>query len=191
MSTAGLLVARIGPGTTPVRAASAEPRVDIPDPPILVHPPPEEPSFEAFVADASLRLRRALVARYGVELGVEACAEAIAWAWAHRERLATMSNPVGYLYRVGQTAVRRQARWERTPPLPREEHDADLALPDPALHDALAKLNRDQRAAVMLVHAYGYPYAEAAALLDIPVSTLKNHLNRGAAKLRRMLESSR
>lgn len=164
--------------------------MDVPDPPVLV-PLPDGPSFEAFVADVSVRLRRALVARYGVELGVEACAEAIAWAWAHRDRLTTMSNPAGYLYRVGQTAVRRQTRWHRTPPLPREEPHADLVLPDPALHDALAKLNHDQRAAVMLVHAYGYPYADAAAMLDIPVSTLKNHLNRGAAKLRRMLEGTR
>ena len=68
-------------------------------------------SFDDFIADATVRLRRALVARYGVELGVEACAEATAWAWANRERLLAMANPVGYLFRVGQTAVRRQTRW--------------------------------------------------------------------------------
>lgn len=189
MSTAAVLAARNG-SPAPVAVAVPEQRVDIPDPPVLV-PLPDGRSFESFVADASVRLRRAFVARYGVELGVEACAEAIAWAWAHRDRLATMTNPVGYLYRVGQTAVRRQTRWQRTPPLPREEAVDEMSLPDPALHDALATLNRDQRAAVMLVHAYGYPYAEAAAMLDIPVSTLKNHLNRGAAKLRRKLEATR
>jgi DNA-directed RNA polymerase specialized sigma24 family protein len=138
-----------------------------------------------------VRLRRALVARYGVELGVEACAEATAWAWAHRTRLLAMTNPVGYLYRVGQSAVRAQSRWHRAPLFPPEPFDDELPVPDGDLAAALAKLAPDQRAAVMLVHAYGYRYAEAADLLDIPVSTLKNHLHRGGRKLRQLLESHR
>jgi len=152
---------------------------------------PPAPAFEAFIADASLRLRRSLVARYGVELGVEACSEAIAWAWANRDRLLEMRNPVGYLYRVGQTAVRTQVRRQRVPDLPAELPDSGIEIPDPALQDALAQLNHDQRAALMLVHAYGYPYAEAAAMLDVPITTLKNHLSRGGKKLRRILERQR
>ena len=146
------------------------------------------PSFDALIADAQVRLRRAFVARYGVDLGLDACSESIAWAYANRARLLSMANPVGYLYRVGQTAVRTQVRWKRSPMLPAEVADHDLPLPDDGLHVAMAKLKRDQRCAVMLVHAYGYPYNEAAALLDIPVSTLKNHLNRGLARLRQLLE---
>jgi RNA polymerase sigma-70 factor (ECF subfamily) len=145
-------------------------------------------AFDAFVADAQVRLRRAFVARYGVDLGVEACSESITWAYANRSRLIGMTNPVGYLYRVGQTAVRTQVRWKRAPMFPVEVADNDLPLPDEGLHVAMTKLNRDQRCAVMLVHAYGYPYADAASLLDIPVSTLKNHLNRGLARLRQLLE---
>ena len=148
-------------------------------------------SFDAFVADAQVRLRRAFVARYGVDLGVEACSESIAWAYANRSRLMAMTNPVGYLYRVGQTAVRTQVRWKRAPMFPVEVADDDLPLPDDGLHVAMAKLNRDQRCAVMLVHAYGYPYAEAAAMLDVPITTLKNHLSRGGKKLRRILERQR
>jgi RNA polymerase sigma-70 factor (ECF subfamily) len=102
----------------------------------------------------------------------------------------TMANPVGYLYRVGQSAVRTQARWQRGPQLPPEHSDDGLPLPDGDLAAALVKLSPDQRAAVMLVHAHGYRYAEAADLLDIPVSTLKNHLHRGARKLRRILGPS-
>jgi DNA-directed RNA polymerase specialized sigma24 family protein len=148
-------------------------------------------SFDDFIADATVRLRRALVARYGVELGVEACAEATAWAWANRERLLAMANPVGYLFRVGQTAVRRQTRSQRAPLYPAERGPAELPVPDTSLAAALAELTPDQRSAVMLVHAHGYRYAEAAELLDIPVSTLKNHLHRGAKRLRRLLERSR
>jgi DNA-directed RNA polymerase specialized sigma24 family protein len=146
-------------------------------------------SFEAFIADARIKLRRALVARYGVELGVEACSEATAWAWAHRDRLLAMANPVGYLYRVGQTAVRNETRFHRTPPFPPEVADHELPLADPGLHEGLSRLTPDQRAAVMLVHAYGYRYAEAADLLDIPVTTLKNHLHRGSRRLRKILDS--
>lgn len=145
-------------------------------------------SFDVFIADAQFRLRRALVARYGVQLGVEACAEATAWAWANRERLLAMANPVGYLYRVGQTAVRNESRFHRAPLLPVEIHEQELPAHDPGLHQALTRLTPDQRAAVMLVHAHGYRYAEAADLLDIPVSTLKNHLHRGSRRLRKLLE---
>jgi len=147
-------------------------------------------SFDAFIADASVRLRRAFVARYGVEIGVEACSEAVTWACANQTRLMAMTNPVGYLYRVGQSSVRAQVRWQRAPLFPAEQPSGDFALPDDGLHIALAKLSRDQRSAVMLVHAHGYRYAEAAELLDIPVSTLKNHLNRGLARLRRLVEDS-
>jgi DNA-directed RNA polymerase specialized sigma24 family protein len=145
-------------------------------------------SFDEFIADARVRLRRALVARYGVQLGVEACAEAIAWAWANRDRVLTMANPVGYLYRVGQTAVRSETRFHHAPLFPHEIGDDELSIPDPGLHEALDRLTPDQRAAVMLVHAHGYRYAEAADLLDIPVSTLKNHLHRGSRRLRKLLE---
>jgi DNA-directed RNA polymerase specialized sigma24 family protein len=144
--------------------------------------------FEVFIADARIRLRRALVARYGVDLGVEACAEATAWAWANRDRLLAMANPVGYLYRVGQTAVRNETRFRRAPRFPAEVQHQDIALAEPGLHEAIARLTPDQRAAVLLVHAHGYRYAEAADLLDIPVSTLKNHLHRGSRRLRKLLE---
>lgn len=147
-------------------------------------------SFDAFIADASVRLRRAFVARYGVEIGVEACSEAVTWACANHTRLMGMTNPVGYLYRVGQSSVRAQVRWQRAPLFPAEQPSGDVALPDEGLHHALSKLSRDQRSAVMLVHAHGYRYAEAAELLDIPVSTLKNHLNRGLARLRRLVEDT-
>jgi DNA-directed RNA polymerase specialized sigma24 family protein len=146
-------------------------------------------TFETFIADARIKLRRALVARYGVELGVEACSEATAWAWANRDRLLAMGNPVGYLYRVGQTAVRDETRFHRIPPFPPEVQNHEMPLADPGLHEALSRLTPDQRAAVMLVHAHGYRYTEAADLLDIPVSTLKNHLHRGSRRLRKILES--
>ena len=58
------------------------------------------------------RLRQALIARYGVELGSEASSSAVTWAYEHRDRLATIENRVGYLFRVGMSATRAQVRWQ-------------------------------------------------------------------------------
>lgn len=146
--------------------------------------------FDEFVVDATRRLQRALVAHYGVELGREATADAIAYAWEHRDELAEKANPLGYLFRVGQTAVRRlrrQRRWIDLPP----ESRADtyrVVEDEPGLPAALSQLNADQRAAVLLVHAHAYSYAEAAELLDVPVTTLRNHIHRGMTRLRTLLE---
>lgn len=53
------------------------------------------------------RLLDALVATYGPVDGREATVDALSWAWEHWDRLGDVSNKVGYLYRVGQSATRR------------------------------------------------------------------------------------
>ena len=52
----------------------------------------DERGFEDFLAVEGVRVRRALLARYGVDLGTEAWADAVAWAWEHRDEIASMSN---------------------------------------------------------------------------------------------------
>ena len=52
---------------------------------------------------------------------------------------------------------------------------------------ALAKLPIDQRAALVLVDMQGYPVAEAARVLDVPVGTVKSRCARGRARLLPML----
>jgi RNA polymerase sigma-70 factor (ECF subfamily) len=132
------------------------------------------------------RLRQALVGRYGWEQGHEACQDAMAYAWEHADRLRAMDNPVGYLYRVGQTSVRRQRRWSRHVALPPV---VPSVLPDvePGLPAAIGALSPRQRLAVLLVHAHGWTHEEAATVLGIDVSTLRNHLQRGLSRLRSIL----
>src|SRR5436190_20051730 len=77
-------------------------------------------AFERFVAITGNRLRVALVARYGVDVGVEACADALAYAWEHWHRVNAMDNAAGYLFRVGQTSARRQGRWQTSRTFPEE-----------------------------------------------------------------------
>jgi DNA-directed RNA polymerase specialized sigma24 family protein len=156
------------------------------------HAAPPSPSatlaaFDVFAAITGSRLRTALVARYGVEVGVEACADALAYAWEHWPRVGVMQNPAGYLYRVAQTSVRRQHLWRRGEMFPREAPTAEADV-DPALHQALALLDERQRVAVVMAHVYGWSYAEIADLMDVPVGTVRNLIHRGLAKLRRLLE---
>ena len=70
----------------------------------------------------------------------------------------------------------------------RSESLDSRSKPEPGLHTALERLTDDQRVAVRLVHAHGYTYAEAATMLDIPITTLRNHIHRGMKRLRRHLE---
>lgn len=48
---------------------------------------------------------------------------------------------------------------------------------------ALATLPAEQRAALVLVDMQGYPVAEAARILDVPVGTVKSRCARGRARL--------
>jgi DNA-directed RNA polymerase specialized sigma24 family protein len=149
--------------------------------------------FDALLAATEAPLRRALVAAYGPDLGREGAADALAYAWEHLDRVAAMANPAGYLWRVGQTSVRRSTRrrrhehpWPDAPSDPRTVLAADLG--DPGLEAALARLTLHQRVAVVLVYGFAYPLAEAAGVLGCSVSSLRNHLSRGLAHLRSDLE---
>jgi len=155
---------------------------------------PERADFDDFVADVEPRLRRALVAAYGPEAGREATADALAWAWQHWDRLRGMDNPSGYLWRVGQTAVRNAAR--------RRQRELSAVVEvelqpvdgfretriEPALDGALAELSPQQRAAVVLVHGYSYSLSEAAGVLSCSISTVRNHVQRALRRLHAALE---
>jgi DNA-directed RNA polymerase specialized sigma24 family protein len=147
-----------------------------------------EARFTVFCATVEPRLRRALVAAYGTDLGVEATADALAWGWENFDRVEAMDNGAGYLWRVGQTSVRRRARQRRwsLPAAPGDEVEPHRDRPavEPALAGALAALSPRQRTAVLLVHGYGYTLTEAATAMECRVRTLRNHLDRGLVRLR-------
>jgi DNA-directed RNA polymerase specialized sigma24 family protein len=149
--------------------------------------PTRERLFSEFLQDTEPKLRRALVARYGPEIGREATADAFTYAWEHWDRVRHMANPVGYLYRVGQSKSRRFFRRRIAFPPP-EDHG--LPWVEPALAPALAALPSRQRQAVVLVHGFGYTHAEVADLLGLKRSSIQNHVERGLAALRDRLEVS-
>lgn len=148
----------------------------------------DEMPTAAFLANARPRLERALVARFGIDDGLEAAAEALAFATENWHRLQPMANPVGYLYRVGQSRGQRlRGRWRRIGLLVHEPVTSDDVI-DLDLQRALMRLRSEQRVAIVLVHSHGYSYREAAEILGIPVTTITNHVNRGMARLRRIME---
>ncbi len=141
--------------------------------------------FEEFVARDGSRLRAALVAAYGVDVGSDATAEALAYGWEHWDRVSGMENPVGYLFRVGQNAARRSFRRPPVLPTPGPE---ELPRFEPGLVPALAALSEQQRVAVVLVHGYGWSMADVARLLDITHSSVRTHVARGLERLQTSLE---
>lgn len=141
-----------------------------------------EPSFADFYAVVEPRLRRALVAACGPRVGVEAAAWAMSYGYEHWDRVSALANPAGYLYRVGRNSVRERRRSVRLPLV--EAAVAERYGFEPGLPAALMRLTERQRTAVVLVVACGWTLAEAAEVLGVSVSSVRNHLGRGMSRLR-------
>jgi DNA-directed RNA polymerase specialized sigma24 family protein len=144
----------------------------------------DDDGFTKFFADAEPRLRRALVAAYGAERGREAAAEALAYAWQHwntGKRVSVMINPIGYLYRVGQSRSRPRLDPPPTRPVP---PDASEGWTEPGLPRALAGLSERERLAVVLITGFGWSFREVADTAGVSVSSVQSYLDRGMRKLR-------
>jgi RNA polymerase sigma-70 factor (ECF subfamily) len=99
--------------------------------------------------------------------------------------------------------LRRRQRQLAEQPLPADpDRTSELvaeSAPDPVeqqelrddLSAALARLNDDQRVALVLVDVEGYPVDEAAAILGVPVGTVKSRCARGRARLAQLLRNRR
>lgn len=95
-----------------------------------------------------------------------------------------------WLHRIAYNAWFSRARRASAPEPP------EPAPPPPAegraidRHDllrALSGLRDEERAALALAYGAEVTHEEAAAILDVPVGTLKTHVLRGREKLRRLL----
>jgi RNA polymerase sigma-70 factor (ECF subfamily) len=106
-----------------------------------------------------------------------------------------------WLHRLVVNTCKDRMAWQRlrrTEPLPVDEtrpgDDGDLtrvALVGDLrreVADALAKLSRDQRVAVVLRDAFGLSYEEIARVARMPVGTAKCYVHRARNRLRARLE---
>jgi DNA-directed RNA polymerase specialized sigma24 family protein len=146
----------------------------------------KQAEYAVFVREHDLRLRQALSSAYGPDLGREAAAEAFAYGWEHWERVAVMDNPIGYLYRVGQTSASRLIRRRRValPAVPTDR----LPWVEPGLPVALSDLSEQQRTIVLLLHSYEWTMSEVADLLGISKASVQTHAGRAMKRLRRHLK---
>lgn len=142
--------------------------------------------FEAVVTEAGPRVRQVLVAAFGLEVGTEAAADTMAFAWTHRDRVLAADSPVGFLVGVGRNMARAEARRRRKVvfPAPTAAHEPRV---EPALVEALEGLSSQQRTVVMLLHCFEWSYSEVADGLGVSKATVQRHAERGMAKLRRRL----
>lgn len=144
--------------------------------------------FEKFMRASEERLRIALTASFGAPDGRTAAVDALSWAWEHWDRVKEMSNPAGYLYRVGQTSARRIR--PRPSPITGNEVHVDAQGISPELVAAISDLSDQQRTAVMLVHAFGWTVREVADVLEVAPSTVQTHSERALERLRHTLEET-
>jgi DNA-directed RNA polymerase specialized sigma24 family protein len=144
-------------------------------------------AFTEFVKQVEPRLSYAFFAAYGPDVGADVTAEVLEYAWRNWARVEGMGNPAGYLYRVGQS----RARWYRRPPVPFPSVDGpESSRFEPGLPDALRRLSRNQRIAVVLIYGLEWTEQEVADLLGRSRSTIRTHLERGLTRLRAALEVS-
>ncbi|SDN93286.1 RNA polymerase sigma factor [Lentzea jiangxiensis] len=95
---------------------------------------------------------------------------------------------------VLKVAIRLMRRWQQrheletplveVPDVVQQVHDVE------ALHSALRELSPRHREAVALHHLLGYSVSEIAEVLVVGESTVRTHLTRGRAELRRILGGS-
>lgn len=109
------------------------------------------------------------------------------------ERIRRLRDPRSFrpwLHRIviNETRDTRRRRSREalvgTPVDQASEREADER--GPAM-DALAGLDRDRRAVVVLRHCLGYSLEETAALLGVPVGTVQSRAARGLAEMRARL----
>ena len=146
-----------------------------------------EESFTAFVREGGAHLKHALIASMGGQAGQDATAEALAYGWEHWDRVRTLDNPCGYLYRVGRTRGLPSKRPTPLYTLPEPTPGPEPWI-EPGLPGALEELSEMQRTVVMLIHAFGWSYRETAQLLEVTLGTIQRHMERAMEKLRSALK---
>jgi RNA polymerase sigma-70 factor (ECF subfamily) len=164
-----------------------EPATGVSDP----APAPSADDFEAFFEGEHDRLLRALFVVTGsVEEADELMQEAFVAVWERWDRVGTMQDPTGYLYRAAMNRFRSRLRAAKTaarrlmgvrsqPDLFKAVEDRDLVV------RALAALSERQRAAQVLTDLLDFDSETAARILGIKPSTVRALASQGRAALRK------
>lgn len=150
-------------------------------------------AFGALVNAHEATLRR-YTRRLAGDDGDDIAQEVFLRAWRALAQWRGEGSLAAWLRRI---ATRRYLDRERSAG-PGQFHEIDLATPAPddatdcriAVARALNALQPRERAAALLVFAEGHSHVEAAAILGLPLGTLKSIVARARAALRPLLEGA-
>ncbi|MCU0261734.1 MAG: hypothetical protein MUE78_12000 [Ilumatobacteraceae bacterium] len=149
-------------------------------------------TFERFFRAEVGPVQRSLTLTLGdADLAAEATAEAMARAFARWPKVSGYDNPAAWVHRVGLNWA--TSRWRKRRREVLTDHEPDRSLDaavtaDPELTSALARLDIDQRAVVVLRYHLDWSEADTAAALGIAPGTVKSRLSRALTRLAEMLE---
>jgi RNA polymerase sigma-70 factor (ECF subfamily) len=104
-------------------------------------------------------------------------------AYQRWDRVSTLDNPAGWVYRVGLNHARSRLRRLLRRPPPPHTIAAEFTVADPAIERALARLSVDHRAVVVCRHLLGWSEAQTAAALELRPGTVKSRLTRALTRL--------
>ena len=126
-----------------------------------------------------------------VDLAREATDEAMARVYARWSKISHYDNPAGWVYRVGLNWA-RSVRRRIGRALPHHGQDAhEPPTSDPAIAQALQKLDVKLRAVVVCRLLLDWSVEETAQSLDIKPGTVKSRLHRALELLERSLSHLR
>jgi RNA polymerase sigma factor (sigma-70 family) len=152
------------------------------------------PAFEDFFDAERARLLRALYLLTGnAQEAEEVLQDAFIAVWERWDRVGSMDDPVGYLYRTAlnrhRSSVRRATRAARRAVGVAEGGDGFAEADErDALARALATLSPRRREAIVLTELLGHASAEAGRVMGVADATVRRLSQDAREHLRRELE---
>lgn len=132
-----------------------------------------------------------MLRRLAGDLADDLAQEAFLAAWRSAASWRGEGSYFAWLARIAWRQFLSRQRRER-PTVPLDRADQLATEPDAprrsAIDQAMSRLGDRERMAALLCFAQGCPHAEAAAIMDIPLGTLKSLVARARGKLIHCLE---
>jgi RNA polymerase sigma factor (sigma-70 family) len=149
-------------------------------------------AFGLLVLTHQSRLRGFLrrLARGDTATADDVAQETFLEAWRNIGQFRNEGAFWSWLAQIGYRRYLRLARARKLEPLDDVNLLAAESTPDTRLdlEKAMGLLSAPQRAALTMCFALGHSNEEAAAILEMPLGTLKSHVTRGRERLRALLE---
>lgn len=147
-------------------------------------------SFEGFFAAEHGRLFGALcISTRDRHEAEEIMQEAFVRVWERWDRVVTMDDPIGYLYRTSMNVLRSRQRRalvalrRAVKPTPMDDVTAAIEA-RVQIAQTMASLSPTQRAAIVLTNLLDFSAEEAAAMLGMKAGAVRTLASRGRSKMR-------